>query len=327
MLKRIAVGGVLALAGASILTADFSYQETSTITGGAIASVMKVASVFSKSVGAPIRSTVLLKGNKMMHRSENSATLIDLDAQTFTTIDFQKKTYSVMTFDQMRQAMEDAMKKAKSSKDQSADVNFKVSLDNTGKTRQVSGLDAKEAVLRMEMQGTDKKSGESGAMYITNDLWIAPVGAGYAEVRDFERRMAEKITWTASGNMFMAQPEVANGMASAAKEIAKIDGIPVLQVMSMGATPQTPNPDAADAKPAPAEEPKTEKQGMGGALGRLGGIGGFGRKKAEPQPEQSTAAPGSMLEMRTEMTNFSNTSIDDAQLAIPAGFKKIETKM
>jgi hypothetical protein len=327
MLKMITGACVLVLAGASILTADFSYQESSAVTGGALAGVMKVASVFSKSAGAPIRNTVLLKGNKMMQRSENSATLIDLDAQTFTSIDFQKKTYSVMTFDQMRQAMEDALKKMKNSKNQPSDMNFKVSVDDTGKTRQIAGFDAKEMVLRMEMQGTDKKSGESGAMYITTDMWIAPVAAGYAEVRDFQRRMAEKIAWSPSGNMFMAQPEVANGMANAAKEVAKIDGIPVLQVMSMGATPQTPNAGAADAKPAQVEEPKPEKQGIGGALGRLGGLGGLGRKKAEPQPEQNTAATGSLVEMRTEMTNFSNASIDDSQLAIPAGFKKIDAKM
>src|SRR5690349_9976049 len=51
--KSVTVAGVLALsAGAAF--ADFSYQETSTITGGAIAGMLKVVGVFSKTAREPI---------------------------------------------------------------------------------------------------------------------------------------------------------------------------------------------------------------------------------------------------------------------------------
>ena len=36
---------------------------------------------------------------------------MDLDAETITTINYEKKTYSVMTFAQMKQAMEEAIKR------------------------------------------------------------------------------------------------------------------------------------------------------------------------------------------------------------------------
>jgi len=89
MLRKVAtIAGILTLAGSPLL-ADFTYQETSTITGGMMASMMRVAGVFSKQAREPIQSTVAVKGDKMMHRSNNHASIIDIGAQTITTIDMQ----------------------------------------------------------------------------------------------------------------------------------------------------------------------------------------------------------------------------------------------
>jgi hypothetical protein len=46
---------------ASPLLADFSYRQTSTITGGLMASVMKVAGVYFKPAREPIRSAIAVK--------------------------------------------------------------------------------------------------------------------------------------------------------------------------------------------------------------------------------------------------------------------------
>ena len=45
--KIVTITGMMTLAAAT-LPADFSYQETSTITGGMMASMMRMAGVFSK---------------------------------------------------------------------------------------------------------------------------------------------------------------------------------------------------------------------------------------------------------------------------------------
>ena len=47
----------------------------------------------------------------MVHRSANAASVIDLGNGTITTIDFQKKQYSVMTFEEMKQMMEQLAQK------------------------------------------------------------------------------------------------------------------------------------------------------------------------------------------------------------------------
>src|SRR3954468_2980612 len=139
--KFIIISGLIAISAGSLL-ADFSYHESSKVTGGALAGVLKVAGVFSKAAREPIESTVAISGNKMAHRSAMHMSLIDLDSKTITQVDLQKKQYSVMTFDEMKQALENMSKKMK--KDNSADVKLSVSANPTGKTRQFGAYDAKE---------------------------------------------------------------------------------------------------------------------------------------------------------------------------------------
>src|SRR5438045_3313812 len=93
--KFLTYAGLTTLA-ASTLLADFSYTETTTITGGAIVSMLKVVGVFSKQarqVRDPIQSTVAIKDDRMVHKNADRADVIDLGGQTITAIDFQKKTY------------------------------------------------------------------------------------------------------------------------------------------------------------------------------------------------------------------------------------------
>src|SRR5260370_3291507 len=117
MFKRI---GILSLAACvpACLLADFSYEESTKITGGMMAGVMKFAGAFSKQAREPIQSTVAIKGNRMVHLSKDRASVIDLDNETMTEINFPKKTYSVVTFAEMKQAMEDAMQRMKNAPQQ-----------------------------------------------------------------------------------------------------------------------------------------------------------------------------------------------------------------
>src|SRR3954468_24636603 len=134
--RYVSLVGVLALSASSLL-ADFSYHESTKITGGMMAGMMKVAGVFSKAAREPMDSTVAVKGNKLAHRGSTHMSLIDLDARTITDVDLQKKQYSVLTFEEMKQAMENMAKKMK--QDSKADMKMRVSAEPTGKTKEISG--------------------------------------------------------------------------------------------------------------------------------------------------------------------------------------------
>ena len=323
------------------LLADFSYQETSKITGGMIVSMMKVAGVFSKEarkMGEPITSTVALKGDRLVHSSPAHTSIIDLANQTVTSIDHEKKTYSVVTFDEIRQAMQEMAEKMKQQQKGQAEVKYKVSVDNTGKTRQIQGYDAKEQIVKLQIEGTDEKSGGKGAMVTTIDSWVAPAIAGYDEVRDFYRRMGEKLAWSPGGNAFMNRPDLVQAMAEAQKETAKLEGMPVAQTIVMGAEGIVPPQSSGDTDaPKAQQQPPAERPSLGGAI--AGGLGGrFGLGKKKPKEDTSTAssssgssssvgsAAGVLMELTTEMTGFSSKSVDPGQLEVPAGFKKVDSE-
>ena len=321
--------------------ADFSYQRSSKITGGAMAGMMKFAGAFSKQAREPIESTVAVKGNRMATVSKERASIIDLDAETITEVNFARKTYTVMTFAEMKQAMEDAMQRVKNAPKQQSeqppqqpsnvDMDFKVEVKETGESKEIAGLRTKEVILTMRMEGTDKDSGNKGAMVITNDMWITPDIPGYEEIREFHKRMAAKMNWSLDsgmGSMLASRPDMARGMANLSKEVSKMKGIPVMTVMKMtgegqpGAAPAGTDGQTTTQQPKPAQSPS-----ISDAL--AGRFGGFGRKKKQTDSTQTPAAdssPGSLMETTTEMSGFSSAPVEPAKFAIPAGFKKVDPR-
>jgi hypothetical protein len=369
--NRYLIAGVLiffvALAS-SAAHADFTYTETTQITGGSMMQLMKMAGTFSKTArqaGEPVVSTIAIKGNRMTRVGPQRTEIIDLDRETITSIDHQKRQYTTMTFEQMRQQIEKAMQKAKEEQqkkpaDQDAasdtDVKFQVHVRNTGATKQVSGLSAAESILTMAMDATDKTSGQTGSIAITNDLWLASEIPGYDEVKDFYRRYAEKMKVVFNGAfnpaMFAQYPGAGQGMADMVKEMSKLKGTPVLQVMRMGTTVNgAPLPAASEAPlPPPGASPAMPSAGdvagdaaqqtatsavasrMGSLGGLAGGLGGFGRKKKKadpaPAPEEAEAAtpPATaavLIESNTQLTGFSQTAADESMFVVPAGYKQV----
>lgn len=330
--KIVKIAGLLALASSTLL-ADFSYQETGTITGGMMKSLMKVAGVFSKNAreaGKPIVSTVAVKGNRMVDRNDLHMSIIDLDAKTITTVDMQKKTYSVMTFEQMKQMMQMMSERMHQQDPNSPQMQIKVSATATGKSKAFSGVDAKEMLVKIEMQSTDPKTGKTGSLPITVDTWIAPAAEGYAEVRAFYKRMADEIGWTPGGNMFMTRPEVAKGMAEAEKQVSALDGMPVFETMSMGMTGAEGQSGAAQTEAAPpdqaTQQQQPERPSLSGLLGSRIGISRSRSSSSQPAKSSSgNSNSASLLEMTMEMSGFSSSAVDAGQFAIPAGFKQLES--
>jgi hypothetical protein len=156
-------------------------------------------------------------------------------------------------------------------------------------------------------------------------MWLAKPAAGYDEVRDFHRRMAEKLTWSPGMGM-MAQPGMGKGMAEMAKEMSKLDGMPVYQFVVMGG----PGSDQVAAKHDPTAQPAPEPEQKGGLMGRLAAARlGMGRKQDQDQQaagQQGQPGAGTMMEMVTEETGFSTDSIDASKFDIPAGFQQTDYK-
>ncbi len=206
---RIACLLVLSVALPSSLFADFQYTETTKFTGGSMMSMMKLAGTFSKQareVGAPIVHSVYVKGNRMARNDPDSSEIVDLDKETVTHIDHQKKQYYTITFEQMREQLLEAQREAARQpppKPQPAQpppdttkppqLNFDVAVRQTGAQKQFSGVETSESILTLTLKATDQQSGQSGTFAMTNDLWLTPEIPGYEEVREFKKRYMQKL--------------------------------------------------------------------------------------------------------------------------------------
>jgi hypothetical protein len=259
-----------------------------------------------------------------------------------------------MTFAEMKQMMEEMARRMKSGQ---GEMNFKVSAEATGRTKKISGYDTSQMVIKMVAEATDPKSGQTGAMNIVTENWLASGIAGYNEVRDFYQKMQTKLNWAPGGGMMMNRPDIAKGMAAVAKEMAKQDGVPILQVVRMGgASNLTPEQQAKMAEGQQQQQQAQQQQQqqqqqqpstgsiVGGALGgKLGKFGGFGKKKEAPKqdeaPAQQAAAqpapaaggapadPSVFMELTIETTSFSAGPADASKFEVPAGFKKVAKKL
>jgi hypothetical protein len=199
--------------------ADASYQESVQITGGQLVETLRSMPFLPKSMKQllePIKTTKLVHGNQFASVSKQATEIIDLDQETVTRIDTDKKTYSVTTFAQMRQAMQDGAKKlqeaqTKGAKEQPAggapadgapasrmQVTFEVSVTDPAASKVINGQSTKEQVLTMKAHVTDPNPPTDSQVQtmtysIITDIWTAPEPSEMKEVDEFYGRYAKKL--------------------------------------------------------------------------------------------------------------------------------------
>jgi hypothetical protein len=330
-IRKVAALGVILL-GNRFMFADASYQETTQVTGGSMVDSLKSVSFLSKSLGnmfAPMTTITMVHGNQKAVVSKDSTEITDLDRETITHIDTIHKTYTVMTFAQMRQAiadmpkqMEQAQAQVKEAQAQQAQqpktdlkTSFDVSAKNTGVTKEINGLTAQEQVVTMQMHITDPNAPSTEAVnsmtyVITTDAWIAPDPPEVKEIQDFDMRMGQKLmagmdlsAWKAqmSQNAGMAQlfggkPGSAEAMAQMSKELAKLKGTRVMEVTRMGGSGTGPGvaqdstQNTAQAAPAPAPANSSGAAGIFGSALGSSALGAFHKKKAATPPPADAPA-------------------------------------
>jgi hypothetical protein len=373
MRYRIALFLVVSLALPSGIFADFRYTETTKVTGGSMLGVMKLAGTFSKQarqISDPITSSVYVKGNRMARNHPDNSEIVDLDNETVTHIDHVKKQYYVITFQQMKEQLEEAQRAAATRKPEkprskpdtpntpnTTEMKFDVAVRNTGVTKEYSGVATNESILTMTMQATDQKTGQSGNLAMTNDIWLTAEIPGYKEVREFNLRYAQKLGEVYGSVMTPALASMQSqmkagstqGLGEMAKEVSKLKGIPVYTVMRMGSTADGKPLPAASEAPLPADNQDAAmpskgdmaKQGASNTAtsaiaSKLGGfgsmMGGFGRKKKDDQPtpppssdNDPQAQPTTIVLMETtsEMGGFSSAPLDGSQFRPPNGYQQI----
>jgi hypothetical protein len=355
---------ITVLAFSCLSHADFKYTQQSKMTGGALMGVTKALGVFSKSArqaNQPQVSSTMVKGNKM--REENATgevQIIDLDGRRFIHVDPTNKTYSIVTFDEFKAAMQRAQERAKEERAketakhpeaQNVKMTPKFDAQVTGASRNILGLTANEMkmTMAMEVHSDDPKAqqqAQAGALTVNSDAWMAEV-PGYDELQSFRMKMAKELDWfpgTMASTMNMGNPQMGPAMEEFKKNSAKVKGMPLVQTVDIGMlatnAQQVQPGQPANQTPPPASQPQTQDNSTptdakGAIAKQLGGMfGGFGKKKKQDQQTDQTStgttssqpasSSNALMQMTTEVTNFSSDSLDKSLFDVPAGYTQVQ---
>jgi len=366
-LSEVAAILLLALTVDPGLRADLKYQESNQITGGMLQGATKIMSFFGAKGLDKTMSTHYLKGDRLrtdhlVNNELTDSTIVRLDSEDIVNIDHKKKSYTVMTFEQMRQQMQKAMEAMQQQQQQSktseakddakapdVKVEPKVSIKDTGETKVINGFDTRHIILSLQIEGQDQKTQDKGAMGADTDLWISKDVSGFAERREFYKKYAAKM-----GSVLMPRgmaasagtdPRVGSAVAELSKQAEKMEGVPILTVTSVnvsaapseGTQSAQPSSNSSQATSSSSSQESSGKEAMAESLGKvLGGFGGFGRKKKKEEPKpvssessstnSSNTGPASLnlMKMTSELTSLSNAPLDSSLFEIPQGYKLVQ---
>jgi hypothetical protein len=294
----------LVLLAAYPAAADFSYTQTRKSTGGMI------------SAGGPQTSKVALKGGKIRTETGHMAIILDADSQTVTTIDNDRKTYSVKPFGEATAA--------------AGNVGAKIDVKETGETRTVNGFQARELVMSIEVDSP--QTALVGKMQMEIDMWLSSDVPGAKEMVGFYQQNGGKMPWGAMAGQ--GNPQMASALAEVQRKISSMKGVPVQQIVKVKA-PAGAMPARASAGPSVAqmqqmqagmEKARAHLEAMAAGGGPAAAIAQQQLARMGPSPGGAGAASatssGSLLEMTIDSSDFSTAAVPDSLFAIPVGYQK-----
>jgi hypothetical protein len=316
--------------------ADFKYTETSQMTGGSMLGMMKFASKFARGDAKkqeqdmlqPTNTTHSVKGDRLRTDNQDGTTqIIDVAGKRVIVIDNNKKTYAVATFDQIRQAMEQAAQQMQQQmqqnpqapQDKAAPQDVQLTVKPTSKflpgghARTILDQPTNETNMGIDlaMQGTATGAsapppGQPNSATFTStmkmDTYVAPNVAGYNEFAQFYKRLAQEVPWMKIPSMpgIQIDPRAAEGMSELQKNSDALKGFPMLSYVSMTMTATadgqtqpvgSQNSNSSSAKASPSQSDDSPGSLESAAI--MKGLGGmFGRKKKD---NDSAPAAGSAL--------------------------------
>jgi hypothetical protein len=298
------------------------------------------------------------------------------------TIDNNKKTYTVITFEQMQAAMQQAMQnlqqaQAQAPQPDATPQNVQLNVTPTvkvtpGTTNRVI-LDQSTNETKVEMDLTMQATATGDAApppgqpnsatvnYTMNmDTFVAPNVAGYLEFAEFYRHMAVQANWIKlPTNVHVADPRVTQGLSSLQQNSDALKGFPLLSYTNMtmvipvqpdGSQPPAQNgqssasnssqSSSSDSSPNSRTSSTTSNTIDSPTAALTKGLGGlFARRKQDkeknqnansgdpsqpPPPPNAEASDNDLIEITTQVTKFSDSSLDGGLFDIPSGYAQIQ---
>jgi len=252
-----------------------------------------------------------------------ATSIFRLDKELLWNLNHDGKTYSEMTFAQIRALADssyvDGQFKMGEGETITDDIELgkpEFSIDQTGKKKEINGFACDEVMMRMIMRAKDKRTGDTGSFLLHNDMWITNKCPGWEDYRNFSKKSVEKM-----GNLEDLQsPASAMAMMgfdlqAMVKEMEKIDGFPILQNMAMTMT--------GDLKKLADQQMAEQQEAMAQAAEALKGLGNLmGQTGGDEEKANTVGEPGVLFKATIEVQSIKPGPVEAATYEIPQGYSK-----
>jgi len=277
-------------------------------------------------------ATNAVKGDRKMTVTDTTGRIVDLAEEKVYDLDLKKKTYTVVTFAQLRQQMKEAQEKAakeaaeqqkeeagkakEQPSEKSPEVEVDFDLKETGQKKQILNYEAREVVMTITVRQKGKTLEDAGGMVLTSDMWLGPEIPAMKELVDFEVRYWKAIAPEASGmsaeqmaTVMAMYPMLKQGMERLNKEKVNMRGTALATVTTF---------DAVKGKEQMAKESDSSSSSNNSGGGLSGMLARKMMKKQQPSEDKARAT---VFTATTETLEIS-TTVAASDLEIPAGFRQ-----
>lgn len=329
-MKTIVTTAVLALSAAVALADGTVQQKTQVKLGGAVGAI---ANVFGgRATHEGLESSIAIKGNRKATRTGGRGEIVDLGEEKVYRVDYDEKTYKVVTFDELRKQFEEQRARAernsdKSSKEKNEGPEYEVDFDvkETGKKETINGFNTRQTIATVTVHEKGKTLEQSGGFVLTSDMWMGPKIAAMAEMASFDRKYFTKVygssitsaDMTSAAALLATTPAFAKAMKVFAEKRSAFEGTPIRTNLTFEtvAGPAGSNESASsssDSSPGSAASAV-----IGGLMNRMK------KRQAERNAENAkTSGPerSSLFTSTSEILSASSSA--SAEAVSLAGFKK-----
>lgn len=290
-------------------------QKTRVQIGGVLGGIVNVFG--GRAAREGVTSTTAVDGPRRLMTTGRNGELVDLDAEKVYQIDFDRKTYRVQTFDELRKQLEEAKEEAaeeqeeeSSKKNDGPEYEVDVKIDETGQKQNLSGFDTKQVITTVTVREKGKTLEQSGGAVLTADMWIGPKIAAFREINAFNEKYFKAVYGDALAEMqsmavlMATNPAFGKAMKEFSKKRNAFSGDAVRTTLVF------------ETVAAPGQQAEEESSG-----GVVGGLLSRAMKKRQEKKEGAASQPGrsKLFESTTELLRAENSA---SGVELPAGFKQ-----
>jgi len=301
------LAGFICLAGsvisASMVHADLTMKETTVIKGlPMVGDVTAHSTVMVSGDRQRSETTTEMSGRlarMMAGGGQESVEIVRLDRELTWSLNPSEKTYTEMTFQQIRDLMQGMDAEMEDELDEFDDeaggVDLKIDVRKTGEKRKIAGYDTEEVVVTVEGEAEDEDTGEMVRSRWIMTMWMAKDAQGLSEIEEFNRAMTGKMGFPADGADQFASllSSYAGGLKAMTGAMEDIEGIPLESHMQI----EVEGGESEDGAGA-----RADSRGPGGG-------GGGGRRKG----------PWGAV-----VTEVSTGAVSASMFEVPDGYRKAD---